>query len=124
MNRNDLKSWEFSANYLTAERRELYMSVERKTLTSESNITIRRIDMTIHEAVQESVTNNCITSAEYAGDISNCVAELSAEADEIDYARENDGTFDLWGWNDDMQEGEMLWRIRVTCRGELVDGHQ
>ena len=32
----------------------------------------------------------------------------------IDYADENDGSLDVWGWDDDTPEDESEWRVRLV----------
>ena len=56
-----------------------------------------------------------------ATDISDAMAEIGAAWDgDTDYAQENDGTYDVWGWNDETQENEQAWRLRVTIKGITV----
>jgi len=71
--------------------------------------------MNLKEAIDQSVRQNEIVTAEFAGDEASLVAELSAEYDgEVDSTRENDGTIDVWGYREDAPTGQMEWRLRVT----------
>ena len=42
---------------------------------------------------------------------------------EIDDATENDGTIDVRGWNEDMADVEMDWRLCVTLTEILTQEH-
>jgi hypothetical protein len=72
----------------------------------------------LNRAIADSVQENRIVSIEYVGDIGDCIADLSELHDgEIDYARENDGSYDVWGWTDETPESEQDWRLNVRCTG-------
>lgn len=56
------------------------------------------------------------------------IADVMTELDSIyegdtDYARENDGSYDVWGWTDETAEGEMDWRLNVAVE-TTVASHQ
>lgn len=68
------------------------------------------------EAIARSRSHNEIVRVEVeAANISEVLAELATIYDgEIDDSQENDGTYGVWGWTEDMAEGEMDWRLNVT----------
>lgn len=70
----------------------------------------------IINAIARSRSHNEIVSIEIeAADISEVLAEMAALYEgEIDDSRENSGAYDIWGYTDDMAEGEMDWRLKVT----------
>ena len=73
------------------------------------------MNATLREAIDRSSSHNEIVAVEFAGDSSDLIAALNALYDgEIDDARENDGTIDVWGYSAHAPEGEMDWRLRVT----------
>lgn len=54
-----------------------------------------------------------------ATDISDAMAEIGAAWDgDTDYTQENDGTYDVWGWNDETPENEQEWRLKVTLTAQ------
>jgi hypothetical protein len=67
-------------------------------------------------AIAHSQSHNEIVHVEIAAsDISEVLAELNAIYDgEIDSSTENDGSEGIWGWTEEMAEGQMDWRISVT----------
>ena len=70
----------------------------------------------LSDAIRDSINLNKIVSVHYDGDISACIADLNAVTDsEIDYARENDGSYDVWGRTDETPENEQDWRLNVRC---------
>ncbi len=71
----------------------------------------------IRQAISDSIRENRIVSVVFdRGDISECVADINEVFDgEIDYARENDSSYDVWGWTDDTPEDEQDWRLNVRC---------
>lgn len=84
---------------------------------------IGKIDMTttltetLCEAINRSISHTQIVAVEVeADDISQAVASIGGEWD-IDYARENDGSYDVWGCVADDTEPsseDMAWRLNVT----------
>lgn len=70
----------------------------------------------LQSAIDRSRSHNETASVRLeARDISDVLAELGSLYDgEIDSARENDGSYDVWGWTEGMAEGEMDWRLNVT----------
>lgn len=74
----------------------------------------------LENAIAQSQSQNEIVSVEIvASDISEVIAELNAIYDgEIDSSTENDGSEGIWGWTEDMAEGQMDWRINVTLAAE------
>jgi len=71
-------------------------------------------DMNIKEAIQESSRRSQITSAEFEGneiDLRLAIDELYDG--EFDTAIENDGTIDIWGFQEDAPAWSMDWRINV-----------
>jgi hypothetical protein len=70
----------------------------------------------LNDAIVESIECNRIVSVDYAGNIAACVADLYEYWDgDTDYARENDGSYDMWGWNDETPENEQNWRLSIHC---------
>ena len=67
-------------------------------------------------AIAESRRTNTIISVEVAAeDISDVLAELNAVWDgEVDDARIDGTTHDVWGWTDETADGEQDWRLHVT----------
>jgi hypothetical protein len=74
----------------------------------------------LENAIARSQSHNEIVNVEIvASDISEVIAELNAIYDgEIDSSTENDGSEGIWGWTEDMAEGQMDWRINVTLVAE------
>lgn len=74
------------------------------------------IQSTLTAAIARSRSHNEIVSIEIEGaDIATVRAELNAIYDgEIDDSQENDGSYGIWGYTDDMAESEMDWRLNVT----------
>lgn len=72
--------------------------------------------MTLQQAIDRSRSHNESVSVELVGDDQTDIeTALHAIYDgEIDSAKENDGTIDVWGWTEGMAEGEMDWRLKVT----------
>ena len=70
----------------------------------------------LENAIARSQRQNEIVHVEImASDIVEVIAELNAIYDgEIDSSTENDGSEGIWGWTEDMAEGQMDWRINVT----------
>ena len=69
----------------------------------------------LEAAIARSESHSEIVSVTLDCDDIGTVASLASDyADNTDYVRENDGAYDMWGWSDEMAEGEMLWRLRVT----------
>lgn len=85
-------------------------------------MTATEIQTTLKNAIARSRSHNEIVSVEIEGaDISTVRAELNAIYDgEIDDSQENDGSYSVWGYTDDMADGEMDWRINVTLTAEPV----
>lgn len=73
----------------------------------------------LENAIAKSRSQNEIVHVEIAAsDISEVIAALNSLYDgEIDSSTENDGSEGIWGWTDDMAEGQMDWRINVTLVG-------
>ena len=82
----------------------------------------KTMTMTLQQAIDRSRSHAETVSVEFAAEgatkIDRTVALEMALADiydgEIDSANENDGTIDIWGWTEDMADGEMEWRLKVT----------
>ena len=54
-------------------------------------------------------------------DISNVFDFAQDFAEQVDYVRENDGSYDMWGFTNESEEnstGEMEWRINVTLEAD------
>lgn len=92
------------------------------TRPHETNRKRKTKTMTLQQAIDRSRSHNESVSVEFAAEgatkIDRTVALEMALADiydgEIDSANENDGTIDVWGWTEDMADGEMEWRLKVT----------
>lgn len=74
---------------------------------------------TLQAAIDKSRLQNEIVhvTIETACDISTIVAFLDDQSDNIDSVRESDGSFDVWGWSDAMEQagnGDMEWRLGLT----------
>jgi hypothetical protein len=77
------------------------------------------LQTTLRDAIDRSRQLDDRISVEVDCDIDTLVCELSALADEgieIDYAQENDGRHDVWGYDPDQDDDSMAWRLIVTCR--------
>lgn len=76
----------------------------------------------IREAIERSRSHNEIVHVQVPSKHSDRDADaamlqgtLGAEYDgEIDSAWENDGSLDIWGYDEDAPAGEMDWRLKVT----------
>ena len=69
----------------------------------------------LRSAIQRSENYTERADCEFAGDVRELLVLVDAIYDgEVDHATENDGTVDVWGWTEEMDEGEMDWRLRVT----------
>lgn len=78
--------------------------------------------MTLEQAIRQSESQNEIVhvTLDYTDDITTVTVDAQQFADNVDCVRENDGTFDLWGWSDDMtSENEMQWRLKVTLASDI-----
>ena len=79
----------------------------------------------LEDARQQSERQNEIVAVEWqsrhadrSADAAMIQGELAADYDgEIDSAWENDGTLDIWGYQEDAPAGQMDWRLRVTLVG-------
>lgn len=71
---------------------------------------------TLRDAIDRSQSHNEIVHVEWdGGDLPTLLAELGAIHDgEVDWASENNGTYDVWGIPESDPEGEMVWRLNVT----------
>jgi hypothetical protein len=81
------------------------------------------VSASLVKAIARSESNNetVDVTMEYLSDISTVAAYAADHADNVDYANEGDGTYDVWGWSDEMEEagkGDMQWRLRVTLAAE------
>jgi len=78
--------------------------------------------MTLRQAIDRSRSHNEIVSIEYAAtDSTELELALGDIYDgQIDSACENDGAIDVWGWTEEMADGEMDWRLRVTLTTEAA----
>ena len=75
-------------------------------------------------AIEQSVRQNETVRVATTLDISTVAAFAGDHADNVDYVRENDGSYDMWGWSDEMESagnGEMLWRLNVTVAVQASD---
>jgi len=71
--------------------------------------------MKLQQAIDRSRSHNERVHVEFRGDRTDLMVALDGLYDgEIDDAEENNGTIDVWGWTEDMAEGEMDWRLCVT----------
>lgn len=78
--------------------------------------------MTLKEAREQSQRQNDIVAIEWRSRHNNRDADaamaqgyLGAEYDgEIDSAWENDGSLDIWGYQEDAPDGQMDWRLRIS----------
>ena len=76
--------------------------------------------MTLDQAIELSRNTNQIVAVtlDYTDDITTVTVDAGSHADNVDCVRETDGTFDVWGWSDEMtSENEMEWRLKVTLVG-------
>lgn len=76
----------------------------------------------IKAAIEQSIAQNEIVrvTLTMVSDISTVAAFAGDHSDNVDYVRENDGSYDMWGWSDEMEvagNGGMEWRINVTLAG-------
>lgn len=74
----------------------------------------------IKAAIEQSIAQNEIVRVTLTSDISTVAAFAGDHSDNVDYVRENDGSYDMWGWSDEMEaagNGDMEWRINVTLAG-------
>jgi hypothetical protein len=76
----------------------------------------------IKTAIEQSIAQNEIVrvTLSVVSDISTVAAFAGDHSDNVDYVRENDGSFDVWGWSNEMESagrGEMEWRLNVTLAG-------
>ena len=72
----------------------------------------------IEAAISRSISHNESVSIEIeASDISAVVAEIDSDY-ETDYAKENDGTYDVWGWTEETPDNEQDWRLKITLTGD------
>lgn len=69
----------------------------------------------LQRAIDRSRSHDEIAAVDVeAVDIATVLAELGSLYDaEIDYSRENDGSYDIWGCDADSPNGDMDWRINV-----------
>jgi hypothetical protein len=49
--------------------------------------------------------------ADKIGDVIDALREMHTE--QIDYAQENDGQYDVWAWNDSTPDDQHEWRLCV-----------
>lgn len=80
----------------------------------------------IEAAIEQSIAQNEIVHVTLSttSDISTVAAYAGDHADNVDYVRENDGSYDMYGWSDEMEaagKGEMEWRLKVTIAAVAVD---
>ena len=77
------------------------------------------MDANIREAIQESISRDCIAHVTIeCGDWYNDIIDVMSGADYEDYARENDGSYDVWGTDDNGEE----WRLNVTLSFDDENG--
>ena len=75
--------------------------------------------MTLEQAIARSRSHNEIVSVtlDYTDDITTVTVDAGKFADNVDCVRENDGTYDIWGWSDEMEaagSSDMEWRLKVS----------
>ena len=68
----------------------------------------------IRQAISDSIREDRTVEADYDGDISDCIADIGEVFDgDVDYAQENDGSYDVWGWTEETPDGKQDWRLTV-----------
>lgn len=76
-------------------------------------ITMSTENISLLQDVRESIKTNSIVRVDATGDTINDITAALSVMDGVtdyDHARENDGTFDVWGTKDGDE-----FRLRVTC---------
>lgn len=72
----------------------------------------------IKAAIADSIHSDRIVRVELpCRDISEAIVEIwAAWHGDMDYERENDGSYDVWGWEDDTEEAiaKDVWRLTVV----------
>ena len=71
------------------------------------------------DAIERGISHTEIVAVDYAGTEEDLLASLEVVCDvdvEIDSTVGNDGAIDVWGCTDEMEDGEMSWRLSVTLR--------
>lgn len=84
---------------------------------SNSNDIASVLSTDLTAAIEQSVSQNETVRVSTSMDIGTVAAFAGDHADNVDCVREVDGSYDMWGWSDEMEaagNGEMLWRIKVT----------
>lgn len=73
----------------------------------------------LQQAIERSRSHDEIVVVEFAGDHSELMATLDGLYNgEMDTRTDHGGAVDVWGWTEDMAEGEMDWRLCVTLTAE------
>ena len=79
----------------------------------------------LESAIRQSESQNEIVHVTLKCRSIGEVETLAAEyADHTDCVRENDGSWDLWGWSQEMEDAgssDMLWRLKVSLDRSLSD---
>ena len=80
---------------------------------------VNLISSQIEPAIERSESHNEIVAVNVTlcSDISTVAEIAKSYADNVDYTNEGDGSWDMWGWSNEMEAAgkcEMQWRIRVT----------
>ena len=71
--------------------------------------------MDLRSAIDRSRQLSEIADATFSGDQAALQAALAEMYDgNIDSVALDDSRVDVWGWTDDMPEGQMDWRLTVT----------
>lgn len=81
------------------------------------------IESQVKDAIARSISHSESVSLEIeATDISEVMTAIDCvtENTDTDYATENDGSYDVWGWTEETAENDQDWRLNVTivAKGE------
>ena len=87
------------------------------TKSKGSSMTQTRNTRDLAAAIRESRTFNRIVTVYVQGgsigDVMTDIREVIDAYDECDYSQENDGQYDVYGWNAATAENEHEWRLCV-----------
>jgi hypothetical protein len=67
-------------------------------------------------AIENSIRENRIVAIEVGSPILDVLQMIGDETSyETDYDRENDGSYDVWGFTDATEPSKQGWRLNIRC---------
>jgi hypothetical protein len=82
-----------------------------------------KIEAQIKSAIARSESHNTIVAITIDGDSGDALAAISAVTDCLTgrcmVDREGEDRLDIWGFEEDAKDGDMLWRLNIRFTGNI-----